>query len=87
MVMERVRIAELKARLSHYLRLVRSGTRVVVLDRDRPVARLEPVEATGPLRTRGPAPGAPKPGAIAPAPPLGHDGDIVDLLLEERGER
>jgi prevent-host-death family protein len=38
--MQEVRIAELKARLSHYLRLVESGEEVLVKDRERPVARL-----------------------------------------------
>ncbi len=35
-------IAELKNRLSHYLRLVRRGESVLVKDRDRVVARIEP---------------------------------------------
>lgn len=35
--------AELKARLSHYLRLVRRGERVVVTHRGRAVATLEPI--------------------------------------------
>lgn len=34
-------VSELKNRLSHYLRLVQRGERVLVLDRDRVVARLE----------------------------------------------
>ncbi|MGH7476968.1 MAG: type II toxin-antitoxin system Phd/YefM family antitoxin [Longimicrobiales bacterium] len=38
-------IAELKARLSHYLRLVRRGEEIVVTDRGRPVARLGPIAA------------------------------------------
>jgi prevent-host-death family protein len=38
--MQEVKIAELKARLSHYLKLAESGEEVLVKDRDRPVARL-----------------------------------------------
>jgi prevent-host-death family protein len=38
--MQEVRIPELKARLSHYLRLAERGEEVLVKDRDRPVARL-----------------------------------------------
>ena len=38
--MQEVKIGELKARLSHYLRLVQQGDEVLVKDRDRPVARL-----------------------------------------------
>jgi prevent-host-death family protein len=37
-----VRIADLKARLSEHLRLVRKGRTLTVLDRDTPVARIVP---------------------------------------------
>jgi len=40
--MHAVNIAELKNRLSHYLRLVRRGEAVLVRDRDRIIARIEP---------------------------------------------
>ena len=40
--MSSVNVAELKNRLSHYLRLVRRGETVLVKSRDRVVARLEP---------------------------------------------
>ena len=39
-------IADLKARLSHYLRGVRRGGEVVVLDRETPVARIVPYAAS-----------------------------------------
>jgi len=39
-----LRVAELKARLSHYLRAVRAGRSLTVYDRDTPVARMVPVE-------------------------------------------
>ncbi|MEW5915879.1 MAG: hypothetical protein AB1762_05720 [Gemmatimonadota bacterium] len=41
--MKSARISELKNRLSHYLRYVRRGQTVLVLDRDRAIARIEPV--------------------------------------------
>jgi prevent-host-death family protein len=41
--MKRVRIAELKDRLSEHLRAVERGAEVIVLDRDRPIARIVPV--------------------------------------------
>lgn len=41
--MQEVKIAELKARLSHYLRLAESGEEVVVKDRDRPIVRMVPL--------------------------------------------
>jgi prevent-host-death family protein len=45
--MKRVKIAELKDRLSEHLRAVEKGAEVVVTDRDRPIARLVPVDQPG----------------------------------------
>jgi prevent-host-death family protein len=82
-----VRIAELKARLSEYLRRVRRGHSVTVLDRDTPVALLTPYEEAEVLRVREPR-GARKLRDVPLPPPLRLDFDVVDLLLEERrGER
>lgn len=41
----RVKIAELKDRLSEHLRAVEAGAEVVVTDRNRPIARIVPVLA------------------------------------------
>lgn len=38
--MIRASVSEAKNRLSHFLRLVRSGEEVVIMDRDTPVARI-----------------------------------------------
>ena len=43
--MERVTISELRNRLSAYLKKVRAGEKVVILDRQTPVARLVRIEA------------------------------------------
>jgi prevent-host-death family protein len=43
--MMEVRIADLKARLSEYLRSVRNGGTLTVLDRDTPIARIIPFAA------------------------------------------
>ena len=45
--MATVGIAELKARLSHWIRRVRRGESVVVMDRSTPVATLQPVAGAG----------------------------------------
>jgi len=37
-----VTISELKSRLSHYLRRVRMGETILIRDRDRVIARIEP---------------------------------------------
>ena len=49
--MARVRIADLKSRLSEHLRSVRKGRTLTVLDRDTPVARIIPYAAE-PLEVR-----------------------------------
>ncbi len=41
--MKSVRIAELKDRLSEHLRAVQEGDEVIVLDRNRPIARIVPI--------------------------------------------
>lgn len=83
-----VRVAELKSRLSEYLRRVRRGETVTVLDRDTPIARLAPL-APGPaaLAVRHPTPGSPRPGAVPLPPPLRLKTDVLALLAAERGER
>lgn len=43
--MEKATISQLKNHLSRYLRKVRAGASILVLDRDEPVARLEAVSA------------------------------------------
>ncbi len=40
--MKPVNVAELKNRLSHYLRLVRKGESLLVRDREQVIARIEP---------------------------------------------
>ena len=44
--MQSVNIAELKNRLSHYLRRVRAGEEILIRDRARPVAKIVPLSAT-----------------------------------------
>jgi prevent-host-death family protein len=46
--MTTVGIKELKAHLSHYVRLARDGERVIVTDRGRQVAELRHIEPTHP---------------------------------------
>jgi prevent-host-death family protein len=80
-----VRIAELKSHLSAYLRRVKRGETVTVMERDTPVAQLVPLQASRTSlhvrRARG------KIGELRLPPPLRMRSDIVKLLLEERGER
>lgn len=41
--MKRTGVAELKNRLSYYLRFVRRGQSVLICDRDVPIARIDPI--------------------------------------------
>jgi prevent-host-death family protein len=44
--MKSIKVSELKAHLSRYLRLASRGTHIVVTDRNDPIAQLGPPEAT-----------------------------------------
>jgi antitoxin (DNA-binding transcriptional repressor) of toxin-antitoxin stability system len=91
--MKRAGIAELKNRLSHYLRYVRGGEPVLVYDRDRVIARIEPVRGddlgeadwTAELERSGVLV---PPSAILPEDWLARrprvESDVVRALLEER---
>jgi len=83
-VMKAVRIAELKARLSAYLREVRRGHTVTVLDRDRPVAKIVPVAEASSLVVREPRPNTRGPARVPLPPRVRLRTDPVALLLEER---
>jgi antitoxin (DNA-binding transcriptional repressor) of toxin-antitoxin stability system len=50
--MEKATISQIKDRLSAYLRKVRAGQTILILDRDRPVARLERVGEDAPTDDR-----------------------------------
>ena len=85
--MKRVGVAELKDQLSKHLRSVEAGEVIEVTDRERPIARLMPIE-----------PPSPKIDFIEPTrsfaeirdrayPPLNLGLDILELLLEDRRKR
>jgi prevent-host-death family protein len=83
--MKSVNIAELKARLSEYLRQVRRGATYTVMDRETPVARLVPHTVEGePLRIRKPLRRAASLHKVPLPKPVKLDVDPVALLLEER---
>jgi prevent-host-death family protein len=82
--MKTVGIAELKARLSEHLRGVRGGRPLTILDRDTPIARLVPYEASEPLRVRR---ATRRPSEVALPPPPAGPTDSTALLLEDREKR
>ena len=95
--MKSVNVAELKNRLSHYLRLVRRGEAILVRDREQVIARLEPagdvaaagteserltaLERKGALRR---ARGRIEPELLAQRPRV--KADVLAALLREREE-
>jgi prevent-host-death family protein len=67
MAMDAVRIAELRARLSEYLRRVRQGQALAVMDRETPIAQIIPYQAgPAPLSVRHPMPGESSPQSGCP---------------------
>jgi antitoxin (DNA-binding transcriptional repressor) of toxin-antitoxin stability system len=82
--MRQVGIAELKSRLSEFLRIVQGGESIAVLDRNRAVAQIIPMRDRPGLRIRKPASGSPTPGRVALPKVMPQKIDVVQLLLEER---
>lgn len=93
--MTTVSISELKAGLSHYLREVRRGGEVQVLDRGKPVARLvAPAvkDDDDDLRARLVAAGVIRPGKggmarVLEKPPLALNLKLSEALDEDRADR
>lgn len=86
--MRTVTIADLKNNLSRYLREVRGGEDITVMSRDVPVARLVPLERpVSPLAVHAPDSASARLQDVLLPPPLALGIDIVELLLDERGER
>ena len=85
-----VGVAELRQNLSRYLRRVERGERLVVTDRNRPVAELGPPSSTGAALDRLIAEGRVSPPARRGlAEPLVLEGDpyaLTRALDEIRGE-
>ena len=86
--MDTVTVAELKARLSHYLREVREGRSFTVLSRDIPVATLGPYDPfqTDDLEITEPTEDPSLWGQVD-LPPLDRFIDVVALLREDRDDR
>jgi prevent-host-death family protein len=86
-----VGVGELRQNLSRYLRRVERGERLIVTDRNRPVAELGPPAVTGAALDRLLAEGrVSRPVRRGLPEPLKLDGDpraLSDALDEVRGER
>ncbi len=89
--MNRVGVAELRQNLSRYLRRVERGERLVVTDRDRPVAELGPPPTErsklGRLIAEGRIARPARRGLPAPLELAGDPHALSKALDEIRGER
>ena len=88
-------VVTLKARLSEHLRLVKAGHEVVITERNVPIARLVPLDASERRSTRRLrliragllTPGSGKLPAVLKRPPSGPaDASVLKALLAERDE-
>jgi antitoxin (DNA-binding transcriptional repressor) of toxin-antitoxin stability system len=87
-VIKQVRIAELKAKLSEFLRAVQGGESFAVLDRNTAIAQIVPLRDRSGIRIRKPASGSPSPNKVPLPKPSQHKIDVLEMLLEERqGQR
>lgn len=86
-----VGVAELRQNLSTYLRRVAAGERLVVTDRNRPVAELGPAPTTGPdldrLIAEGRVTAPRRSGLPEPLKMSGDPGALSQALDEIRGDR
>ena len=82
--MKQVRIAELKSKLSEFLRAVRSGESIMVLDRNTSIAQIVPIAEHPGIRIRSPVTGSPPPNKVPLPKPANVGLDTLKLLLEER---
>lgn len=95
--MKKASVSETKNRLSELLERVRRGETILITDRDRPVARLEPVGAARPVEVAARLARLERAGQVRlgrgalverivsePAPRLKKGASAVAALLEER---
>lgn len=82
--MTKVGIADLKANLSAYLRKVRAGRTLTVLDRDTPIARIVPHASDTALEVHA---ATRKPSDLRLPPPPTSPTDSLAALLEDRASR
>ena len=94
--MKMVKIAELRNGLSRFLDYVRAGGRVVILDRNRPVAEIVPLDSAREIESQASSLNALEregilrrgsgrwPGSTSSGPLPGRKARVLDALLEER---
>ena len=91
--MKTVAVAELKNRLSHYLRIVVKGETVTILDRGQPIAQITPIRSADDSLRRLAAEGLVRlplrklPRDFWRRPLAKASRSVVEALLEDREDR
>jgi len=86
-LMKKANISSIKAELSKYLRYVKQGEEVLILDRERVVAKMVPVTATDEIRIIQPEHDLKSTIAAWKGQVFDEEADIVDLLMADREDR
>lgn len=85
--MKKANISTIKMELSKYLRFVRQGEEVLILDRDQAIAKIVPVANVEKLRIIEPQADLKSVLASLPPRPFTEDEDIVAILSDDREDR
>lgn len=84
--MKAIKISEFKSHLSEYLRKVKNGVQIELLDRGKPVARVSALEDATEIRIQKPLKDPAKIASIK-SKVRDFDGEVMDVLLQERSTR
>ncbi len=86
--MRSVNIAEFKAKMGRYLRLVRAGAEIILMDRNHPVAKISPLpKGSGKISVRAPSENPKEIASLSFAPVRGRRTNSLSFLLEDRRSR
>lgn len=86
-LMKKANISKLKAELSKYLRFVRSGEEVIIMDRDQPVAKLVGVHAANTVVIKEASADLRSILLASDKRAFTETSDILDVLTEDREDR
>ena len=85
--MKRANISKIKAELSKYLRFVRSGEEVLIMDLDQPVAKLAGINAANTVAIKEPSTDLKSIFLLGDKRAFTETFDILDAQTQDRGDR
>ena len=85
--MKKAKISVIKAKLSQYIRFVKAGEEVIILDRDQPVAKIVGISSSARLSIREPVIDLRAVLASFKGRTFKESNDILDVLLLDREDR